>query len=229
MLLFTATAIHLISLLAIRSLPAGPTHLPHDHPERPPAQRLARYRVLMISSRWAMLGSYVLLFLLVPLVPAVLREIGLSSGPASAAASLMDVMRVVTFAVMGLWTGWYGRPTPLVLSVLALPAGAALVLFSGSLTGVLLGEVIFGVACGVCYFASLYYAMVVKNASVDAGGIHEGLIGTGFALGPAVGLLGYALAPHAGGHLPGLLLGAGPLTLLLAVAALAPLRRLRQG
>ena len=48
------------------------------------------------------------------------------------------------------------------------------------------------------YTASLYYALVVKNASVDAGGAHEALIGLGFVLGPVAGLVGGALAKPLG-------------------------------
>ena len=45
------------------------------------------------------------------------------------------------------------------------------------------GELLFGWAVGEVYFAALYYAMVVQNASVEAGGGHERIIGLGFALG----------------------------------------------
>jgi len=70
--------------------------------------------------------------------------------------------------------------------------------------------------------------MVLKNASVDAGGAHEGLIGLGFAIGPAAGLVGTALAPALGGPLPGLLAGVGPLILLCCGAAIWPMIR-REG
>ncbi len=46
----------------------------------------------------------------------------------------------------------------------------------------------FGIAGGMTYYAALYYAMVMKNAAVEAGGAHEGLIGSGLMVGPVIGL-----------------------------------------
>ena len=51
----------------------------------------------------------------------------------------------------------------------------------------------------------------MKNASVEAGGGHEGLIGTGFALGPLAGLIGVAIQPHIGSEVGGTLRGAAPI------------------
>jgi hypothetical protein len=91
---------------------------------------------------------------------------------------------------------------------------------------VVLGEIVFGVLSGVTYFAALYYAMVVKNASVDAGGAHEGLIGLGFSLGPGVGLIGHALARTGGSYLGGVLLGVAPLLIVCVWGAFKPLVRM---
>jgi hypothetical protein len=68
-----------------------------------------------------------------------------------------------------------------------------LILLGNSLPLVILGEIIFGVAAGFSYTAALYYALVADNASVDAGGAHESLIGIGIALGPLSGLAGQLL------------------------------------
>jgi len=51
----------------------------------------------------------------------------------------------------------------------------------------------FGMAAGFSYTAALYYALVAENASVDAGGAHESLIGIGIGLGPLSGLAGQLL------------------------------------
>ena len=55
------------------------------------------------------------------------------------------------------------------------------------------GELIFGGAAGFAYTAALYYALLAENASVDAGGAHESLIGIGIGLGPLSGLAGQLL------------------------------------
>jgi len=73
----------------------------------------------------------------------------------------------------------------------------------------------------------------VKNASVDAGGAHEGLIGLGLGLGPLAGIAGYALAGHplanTGielGHVQGTLVAVLPLLGACIVGALRPMPRL---
>ena len=116
---------------------------------------------------------------------------------ATPAAALFDVVRVTSFIVLGR-TGraWRGRPLPLAITAILLPIGFLMILFGSSLGTVLVGELVFGAASGFAYTAALSYAMVVKNASVDAGGKHEGLIGLGLGLGPLAGIVGYGLAGH---------------------------------
>jgi hypothetical protein len=79
-----------------------------------------------------------------------------------------------------------------------MPVSFLAILFAPTLPLVLAGEAVFGVCIGFAYTASLYYALVVKNASVDAGGAHEALIGLGFVFGPAAGLAGGMLAEPLG-------------------------------
>jgi hypothetical protein len=114
-----------------------------------------------------------------------------------------------------------------------LPAGFLMMLFGSSLAMVLAGEVVFGAASGFVYTAALSYAMVVKNASVDAGGAHEGLIGLGLGLGPLAGIVGYALAGHrlvnTGrelGYVQGTLVAVLPLLFACVIGALRPMPRL---
>jgi MFS family permease len=226
-LFIVAAAVNLVSLWALGRVPATPTHLPHDHPDRPDDRTLSRYRTLMASSRWSMLSSYSLLFLLSPLMPGVFARLQVPLVLATGLAALLDVMRVVTFFFLGRWSGWHDKVTPLALVLVALPAGFAASLFGTSVTVVLVGEILFGLAIGMSYYAALYYAMVVKNASVDAGGVHEGLIGAGFTFGPLVGLAGLGLAGPLGGPVAGLVAGVLPLALACAVGAALPLVRRR--
>jgi hypothetical protein len=80
---------------------------------------------------------------------------------------------------------------------------------------------------GVTYHLALYYALVVKNAAVDAGGGHESLIGLGLALGPAVGLLGEYLAGDGSSPAAFILLAAAPLVFFAMFASLRCLARAR--
>ncbi len=93
------------------------------------------------------------------------------------------------------------------------------------LVTVLAGLVIAGFGAGMTYFASLYYAMVVKNASVEAGGGHESFIGLGFVLGPIAGLLGETLTGATSSEALGTALGIGPFLLICCAAGLVALVR----
>ncbi len=204
-------------------LPQNPAHFEDDHPARPDARSLAGASRLLVSARWSMLSSYTLLFLLAPLMPETLRRLELEVTTATAWVALLDVARVVSFGAAGWYTGWRDRSALLVASAVTLPLAFALVLGASSLPLLALGEVAFGLASGFCYSASLYYALLVKNASVDAGGAHEGLIGVGFALGPLAGLAGSTMQRSELGRTQATLLAVVPLVLSCLVLALKPL------
>jgi hypothetical protein len=155
----------------------------------------------------------------------MLKSMGLSLGKATVVAAIMDATRVATFILMIFTAAWHGRRWVLVVTAVMLPMGFLCVLFAPTVAGVIAGELVFGVAIGLAYYAALYYAMVVHNASVDAGGAHEALIGSGFALGPAVGLIGVTLGPLVGDRGLGMLIGISPMVVVFLVAALRPLVR----
>ena len=176
-----------------------------------------------------MLASYASMWVLAALMPKLFTAMGLSVSQASAFSSVMDVVRVVTFVVLWRWHGWHGRRWLLVLSVAGLPAGFFLVVFGDNLSLVLAGQVLFGLTASVVYYAALYYALVVKNASVDAGGGHEGLIGLGMAFGPAAGLVGMGLAGVVGQQVYGVLIGIAPVFLVCSAGALRQAAQARRG
>lgn len=97
-----------------------------------------------------------------------------------------------------------GDGGPLAAIVIGQPLGFALAYYGGSLAWVLAGELLFGLASGLAYYAALYYAMALQRGAVEAGGGHEGLIGLGFAAGPGLALLGGALGWGAAGAVPAL-------------------------
>ena len=219
----TALALGLMSLRCLSWFPSVPEHLPHDHPERLPESSRRRLVALLACSRWTMLTSYALIFLLNPLFPILFREMGLTPAWAAALAAGVDLTRFVTFAVLQHDDWWHDRAWPLVAAVLSMPLGFAMVRLGDHLAWVVLGEVIIGSASGVSYFASLYYAMVVSNASVDAAGRHEAMIGSGVLIGPAGGLVSNLVAKATGSVAVGAAAGVGPLVLAGVVLALRPL------
>jgi MFS family permease len=185
--------LNLFAALLTLKLPAQPVHLEHSHPERPVEGELSHMRALLGSARWSMIGSYALFYVLAPLMPSLLAQLALPVTLATPVASILDAVRVVTFGALGALAGWHGKRAPMWLVGAALPGGFLLILLGNSLPLLILGEVIFGIAAGFAYTAALYYALVAENASVDAGGAHEGLIGIGIGLGPLSGLAGQLL------------------------------------
>lgn len=219
-------------LLAL-TLPAKPLHLELGHPERPAPAELESLRALLGSARWSMTGSYALLYVLAPLMPSILAQLGLPVTLATPVASVLDAVRVVTFGALGALAGWHGKRLPLWLTLAALPTAFLLIILGNSLPLVVLGEVVFGVAAGFAYTSALYYALVAENASVDAGGEHEGLIGIGIGLGPLSGLAGQLLVarPGSGGAglepLSALAITTAPIIALCVAGSLRALFRLR--
>jgi hypothetical protein len=223
-----------LGALFILHLPHHPAHHDLDHADRPPAQRLAVYRRLLGSSRWSLVLSYALLFVLSPLMPTLfMDQLHFGIVAATLLAGCIDAARAATFLVMAQIHGWHGRRGILLLTAGLLPLGFLVALLGpmiipgvGSGAAVIVaGELAFGVGMGMAYYTALYYAMVVGNASVDAGGWHEGLIGSGFSLGPAAALLGACAAGAAAGPSAGLLWGIVPLLALFGAGSLIPLRR----
>jgi MFS family permease len=217
--------INLASAAMCLPLRRRPLHLDIAHPERPSAQRVAKLGALLVGSRWLMLASYVSLFLLSPLMPEIFSKLGVPLWLAPGLSSVMDVFRIVAFVTLAWWTGWHERRSPLVLGMLGMVAGVFIVLLVPSVAAVLAGEVLFGFSAGVIYYGALYYAVVVKNASVEAGGAHETLIGLGFALGPVGGLAAAWLTPVLGSLLLGTLAGVAPPLVVCSLVALWPLTR----
>jgi predicted MFS family arabinose efflux permease len=227
-LFLVPAALNVVTFVLLWRLPAKPVHLEHDHPHRPNPRQITRLKSLLVSSRWSMFGSYTLMFLLAPLLPFIFADrLMFDPGPATIMASLIDLSRFLTFFAMWLWIGWHGKRSVLVLGVAMMPIGFLMTLLGGDLGTVLLGEIVFGAAAGMTYYAALYYAMVVQNAAVEAGGAHEGLIGSGFAVGPAIGLVGISVGGAATGS-PGLMAATtAPFLILCAVAGLWTLRKAR--
>jgi hypothetical protein len=229
LLFVAAAALFGLVALSCREFPRNPAHLEADHVERPNAAVLDSYRPLLSASRLAMLLSYALMYVLAPLMPEIMKGIGLDTASAARAASLLDVARFACFVALFTFSGWHSRKLPIFVAIAALPVGFALVLLGPSLAPVIVGEVLFGAAAGLLYTSALYYAQIVQNASVDAGGAHEALIGLGYALGPGAGLIGTALAQGAGpgsaGYTQGMSIATLPLVAVCSCAALWQLVR----
>jgi hypothetical protein len=221
-------AINLVSMAMTGALVSRPEHLEMTDPLRPSARTLDRYRVLLTAGRWLLLMSYSCMWLVAALGPLILARLAVPDAWAPGLAAVMDATRFVSFLAFQVLPFWIGRRGFLVAATGGLVLGFFLVLSGASLTVFTLGNVLFGVSAGGIYYAALYYAMVVKNASVDAGGKHEGLIGLGFTTGPAACLVGILISPLVDSRLVGSFLGIAPLILVCVTGAFRTLWRLPQ-
>ena len=74
-----------------------------------------------------------------------------------------------------------------------LVGGFIATVLAGSIAAVVVALAIFGFGQAVVYYTARYYAMRVGDADVDAASTHEGLIGVGYAAGPAAAAIGVSL------------------------------------
>jgi len=216
-----------LAITLILPLRAVPGHLATDHPERPGPEHLRRLGALLFSSRSSMVAGYAMLYVLSPLLPVLLSKLGYTIVAQTALAASLDAGRASAFVLMQSTHAWHGRRSILALAAIFLPIGFLLALWAGRGSVIALGLVVFGASHGVAYYGSLYYAMLIGNAAVKSGGTHEGLIGSGFVLGPASALVGSTLGNLWHQATLGLLAGVSPIVLFGAVGGLWPL--LRQG
>ncbi len=215
-------AIHAASTLALCAFPQEPARHEHDAHAVP-----ASYRGLLRIHRLLLALAYLVMYALSPYLPKLVETLDVSALWRTPLASVWMFARVVTFLCMERWHGWHGRFgtalagasalvlgfAGIVLGPLASSAGLSLALFVA-------GLVAFGAGAAALYTAALYYVMEVGAAGVDAGGSHEALIGLGYTIGPACGLLVAELAGRGwvgGAAKDGLLLG------IVAALALAVL------
>ena len=171
-------------------------------------------RGMLVSSRWSMGFSYAMMQILASLLPGKFAEMGVSVAKAGLIASFVDASRTFAFLLMAATAWWHGRKIILASVSCTIAAGFCMAMFSSSIPLIIAGEVIYGVSAGFAYYSALYYAMVLSNASVGAGGSHESVIGIGFTVGPIVVISGKQIALLMGLSVTtGLLFGIVPMIL----------------
>ena len=95
--------------------------------------------------------------------------------------------------VLGLTMGTAG-PAAIDFSVWTLMF--AFVLIVPNFAVLLLAQMFFGVAIGLIYYSSLFYAMDASDAKSEHGGIHEAAIRAGNCVGPAIGAAALQFLPQ---------------------------------
>jgi hypothetical protein len=215
------------AMTLVLRLQAVPVPLAEDHPDRPTPERLRWLSALMMSSRMSMVAGYAMLYVLSPLLPVFLSRLGYTVVGQTALAGCLDAGRAIVFLLMGRTQTWHGRCFILALVAVLIPIGFLLALSGGGGGVIVIGLALFGGSHGVSYYASLYYAMVTGNAAVKSAGMHEGLVGAGFVLGPGAALLGRELGSLWHQAAVGILAGVSPIVVFGALGGLWPLLRAR--
>lgn len=180
---------NLVSGLIVTTFAAHPAH----HDETSSQQSLGReYPYLARATTWLLPCSYIICSALSPVLPSVLRDLGMAATAAPVWASTWMVARFCTLVVLWRSSFWHGRWPPLLVGAGALFAGAAVALLAPWPWLCVCGLAAFGCGMGVLYYTSLYYSMSVGQAQVDAGGKFEALVGVGYVVGPVLGLVSYS-------------------------------------
>lgn len=194
------------------------------------------YPLLLRCARVLLPMSYLLFAAMGPILPYRLEEIGVDVDFETPAVATWMIVRVLALIVMYRMRFWQGRWGTLLLAGTSMAGGFALVVLAPGLSSMMVGFAIFGAGIGMVYYAALYYAMAVGHAEVEASGVHETLIGGGYAVGPLAGLAGTTLAQgtSVGRHMTGGQAIVGIVWAFLAVGAIAAVppylaaRRLRR-
>jgi predicted MFS family arabinose efflux permease len=139
--------------------------------------------------------SYVAIYTLLAVMPGVAGRLGLSASRAGLYCSLWFFGRLGAFALLWRWVGWHYRFRWLLSAFVLLIVCFVTVLLSPTLWLLVVAELGFGLAAGLIYYSSLFYAMDAGAAKAEHGGLHEAAIGIGICAGPAVGALSLTLFP----------------------------------
>ncbi len=181
----------------------------------------AVYKDLLYGARVLLPLSYVINGVFAPLLPFVLSGLLVDIAWQTPLAAVWMLARVGATGWMWKTGGWHGRWSVLWFAIGSMALGFVLILSALNLAILAFGLALFGIGMGVTYYAALYYAMAVGNAEVDAAGKHEALIGSGYMIGPIIGLVTIQLADSSQVHSFQLLIYAILFLIALSIGALA--------
>lgn len=157
--------------------------------------------------------AYVAMNTVIPLIPDLAARFELSTALAGFVASVWMFARLAAFALLWRWTKWHYRFGWLLASYVAMVASFLALLIGPNLAVIVVAQIAFGLAVGLIYYSSLFYAMDVGGETQgEHGGMHEALIGIGIFAGPAAGAAALQFLPaasHAGIWALGAVLMAG--------------------
>ena len=164
-------------------------------PSAPPADARRFLQAAWIANPF----SYVAINTVIPLIPSLAEDFGLSTGLAGIVCSLWMFARLGAFVLFWQWTGWHYRFRWLAGAFLLMIACFFGFLSAKSIAALLIFQLGFGLSIGLIYYSSLYYSMNTEDHLGANAGVHEAMIGAGLFAGPAFGAAALSLAPAAAG------------------------------
>jgi len=203
-----------LAIVCLPWFPASPP--PHLEDGLPPAVPPV-YRPLRSASRALLPTSYLLIGTIGPMLPYITGNIGIAPEWQTPVSSTWHAVRVLAMLAMWRLAFWHGRWSTLAVGGALMAGGFLLAMGAGTVPALMMALAAFGAGHAVLYYASLYYAMSVGHAEVDAGGHFEALIGVGYISGPIASLVGMSLAGEFGAR-----------GLVLAIAAVASMLAARE-
>jgi MFS family permease len=192
---------------------------PHDA-----AIALERKKIFLRLAWIANPFAYIAMNTVIPLIPHIATRFALSTTLAGFVGSVWMFARLFTFGALWFWAGWHYKLRWMVGAYVTMVASFAALLLINNLAVVVIAQLAFGLAVGLIYYSSLFYAMDVGETKGEHGGVHEALIGVGLCAGPAVGTIALRVVPaipHAGILAVSALLAVGLAVLLASGRRLA--------
>jgi MFS family permease len=168
----------------------------HHQPERAAFQQPVSPQAFLKMAWLANPFAYIAINTLIAVMPGIAHKLDLSPTQTGLVCSVWFFGRFGAFALLWKWRGWHYQFRWLLASFMLLIVTLATILLSHQLWLVVMAQIIFGLATGLIYYSSLFYAMDVGEASSEHGGLHEAFIGAGIFLGPATGAAALTLAPE---------------------------------
>jgi MFS family permease len=153
------------------------------------------------------------------LLPKLTRETHVDDTTLGWLLASVLIGQMLMFVVLQRTDRWQYRLEPLLLLPCASAAGMLLVHVCGGPHLWAIGLPLVGLACGMTYYGSLFYALVNRAKGTGrATGFHEAVIGSGILFGPLLGGVSVRLSD---GNLKAPYLLAASVTMLTVIAAMA--------
>ncbi len=155
------------------------------------------------------------------LFPKFATDLGMTPGLLGWLIALIGLTQTTAFLLISRTDRWQFRLGPLAGIQLLAAAGLCLLTFGQSPATFALGLLIQGILVAATFTASIFYSLHSESPGGRRTGIHEGIVGSGFLVGPLAGGL---LAEHIGPRAPYLLASA-----VILAAVLLQVFMLRRG